>query len=44
VLAVRVSPKMALPLMLTVPVKVALSVGNVAGALAGDAKCVGNAV
>ena len=40
VLAVNVSPNTALPLMLTVPLRVALSVVIVAGGLTGEVKCV----
>ena len=40
VLAVNVSPKTALPVMVTVPVNVALLVVKVTAELGGDAKCV----
>jgi len=40
VTAVRVSPKMALPLMVTVPVKIAVSVVITVAVLAGEAKWV----
>ena len=39
-LAVNCSPNVALPLMITEPLSVAISVVNDAGELAGEAKCV----
>jgi hypothetical protein len=39
-LAVNVSPKTVLPVIVTVPVSAALLVLNVAGELGGEAKCV----